>query len=644
MAAAHQCAAVRQGPQLICSALTVAILFTSAVIAIEVQEAGSLTALVGSKAARQTYFEWNLGYALSNIQQYLGDKDPVTVLDWQKVYRQQATLNTAVLGRGGRASDGANGTLRYIIQGSLNGYAYRADTNATATMNKALPARLSGEPSYLGTGMMPIVCAQTRVEPAATKGGIECNVLLAQAVVKVGLPPANPADNASYSSAQLLDCGSQCQSFNDSFQLQSAATGIHFPLSYTQLYVEQAAQFSSLPIDTQSFIGEQNNPLSLENLQTTATLNAYAPLNNTPVCSGTTSVVPSLSSYILGGTTAFCARWNGFLVAFAWQGKLPEFNNMAEEDCAQLYREPYWGYLFSLGETRNFITSNNDPVCSAKSYTTTLASAAQNTFGMRYTVGYLSPESAAAIADLAYLHFSPQSMLQLDGLVHVANSTKIMADPRSGDACLLKQRDPSEGIVGDGTVNLGSDLVKSLLALAIQSAYASNQGSTIAAARAQIVALLSRFTLNSALSNAVASIAAGYGVNAFKSRLPFLSDNKSWVTIVVRLAGSLVEALSVNVATIAYLWGLVAHRYEHATASWVHTSLNQVAAYESFTLLASTKVTLTGQVQRFEIQVAIILAAILISSALVMYRWHFATQAAEDRKGSVFTGLGTGYL
>eukprot|EP00243_Klebsormidium_subtile_P003290 TRINITY_DN16643_c0_g1_i1.p1 TRINITY_DN16643_c0_g1~~TRINITY_DN16643_c0_g1_i1.p1 ORF type:complete len:708 (-),score=77.89 TRINITY_DN16643_c0_g1_i1:312-2435(-) len=703
MAAAHRSVVKPEGARFLwCSgALLVALLVTSAAIAVE--QGGSLTVLVGSKAAQlQTYFEWNTGSALSNIQQFLGDlKDPVTILDWQKVYRQQASLNTVLgKGRGRGECDGANGTLRFAAQGSLNGFAYRADTNATATMNKPLPPRKQGETSMVGTGMLPIVCAQTRAEAAGggvgAMGGIECNVLFAQAMVKVGLPPANPADNTSYSSAQLLDCGSQCQSFNDSFQFQSAATGIHLPLSYTQLYVEQAAQFSSLPLDTETFIGEQNNPLSLDNLQTAATLNAYVPLSNTPVCANTTSVVPSLSSYILGGTTAFCARWNGVLVAMTWKGVLPEYNLMQEEDCAQLVGEQYfglvmypqdfdttgdepfqsiyvfqrdapggaaqlscvysmkqsvspesnnwnWAQLYSLGETRRYITGNGDHVCGANgSYTTTSAGAAQNVYGMSYTVEYLPPESVATKNDnvqlrgLAFLHFSSQSMSQLDGWVNVANSTKIMADAKSGDTCVLKEREPSKVSTGAGSVNLANGLLRSLLALAMQSAYASNQGSTLAAARAQIVALLGRFTLISALNNALTSIAAGYGVNAFKTRLPCLLD-KTWAIIAVRVGVSLVEAISVNVAAIAYLWGLVAHRFERATASWVHTTLNQSFDYEDFTLVASTVVTLTGQVQHFAIQIAVILVAILISSGLVMYRWHFATPA-NDRNG-VFTGL-----
>lgn len=189
---------------------------------------------------------------------------------------------------------------------------------------------------------------------------------------------------------------------------------------------------------------------------------------------------------------------------------------------------------------------------------------------------------------------------------------------------------PTPGVSGDGSNNFANGVIQTAVSLMYTNGRGINHKTEMASCINGINTDIGSFTIFNALSTGMTAVAAGIGVNAFGISLKMLYPSKMSIKV-LRIFISIIEAAFVNIATIVYMVSFAHNgQYTH-TVSWYDESMNNEADYTKYNLYVGTEVTIVGKADYYNLQWILLALAITISTALVMWRWHFADKSSTLR-------------
>ena len=240
---------------------------------------------------------------------------------------------------------------------------------------------------------------------------------------------------------------------------------------------------------------------------------------------------------------------------------------------------------------------------------------------------------------------------QLDGVdcqssfskVYVNNNNAVLSGslqlaPFTGNASLLMPSDPGDtclwlygsdvcdpgypgGIPDDASQLFAHQIINRATLLMYNSGMGMTAQPAVSACTAGIANDIGSLTIFLALSTGVSAIAAGVGVDAFEPP-GFIAHHRGLYRIFPILT-FIVEAAFINVATFTYSIALGNTGKSTHVVSWSDVDRNADADYETIDVFVATTLTLNGRASFYGLQWAVLCLSILLSTAFVMYRWHF---------------------
>ena len=221
-----------------------------------------------------------------------------------------------------------------------------------------------------------------------------------------------------------------------------------------------------------------------------------------------------------------------------------------------------------------------------------------------------------------YPHNSPQSMGPLQGSIFTNNTLKLASSGHPG-FCVLKdpKRESTDSQLGSDA--LAKESISSLLGLGIDSGYGAQNLPLI---RQQINDMSSQFSalsLAGAVNAAITSIVAAYGFNAFTFKVSFLKARNA-VLLVIRVFVSVVEAGLASAAAITVMWELKVSGTASRQVQWVNSQKETPCDFELCSHYIFTTAWISGSADYLIAQWVILAVGMLLSTLLIMYRWHFA--------------------
>ncbi len=214
-----------------------------------------------------------------------------------------------------------------------------------------------------------------------------------------------------------------------------------------------------------------------------------------------------------------------------------------------------------------------------------------------------------------YIHQDTQSLDSLQ------NNGTIITPNNDGGICLWQQVQPSPGTSGDGSKNFANRIIQTSLSLMYTNGRGINHNTEVASCINGIKTDIGSFTIFNALSTGMTAVAAGIGVNAFGISVKMRYSSKMSIKI-LKIVISIIEAAFVNIATIIYMVSFAHKGQSTHTVSWYDESMNNEADYTKYNLYVGTEVTIVGKAEYYNIQWILLALAMIISTTLVMWRWH----------------------
>ena len=596
--------------------------------------------------------QWPLQVILGDANDYIFGIGATIVDGWStalgSLYAASAELDVC---------QQCNGTMLATLTGSLGRYTYSASSVATAVV--VYPKSLSSD-NYIatlngGTGLAPVVCAYNA--SVGDSSAFLCNIMASTGTLQVPDLLSSITGTANVSSA-----GFGASPFAGT-QLVVAS-----PLTFTQLSATGAGLRNLSSVNELDFGVTVQDANGLTGVTMSSFVLSDKRVLTSPPCSQSNAslLLGSVATQIVGGDAVYCYNLvnGGVVLVTAWTGT-GGWSGLTPTNCSDAILAG--AVTMTMMFPRNFDTTGTSPFAYALfsrggslqcAYGIFQASdpSGNNNNWAELAIGYNFPSLNYSTCDQdeivewsvpfgsGYLNYSitpcgmPGGSCDMSGSeLYVNNDNQPLAGslllaPNNGsaaligpgtpaDTCLWLQVPPSSGVIGDGSQALASGVIGRATSLMYNSAQGLNHQSAISAGIANIEANIGSLTIFNSLSAGMSAIATGAGVNAFQ-RPAFLAQYHGLYRIFPLLA-SIAEAGFVNLATFTYAVALAHKGTSSQSVSWFDVDRNGGADYNTIDVFVATDLTLTGSANFHALQWVVLCLSMLLSAALVMYRWHF---------------------
>ena len=504
---------------------------------------------------------------------------------------------------------------------------------------------------------MPILCGLEDAAYSATAGNVLCNAFYQRTSAQL-YPPG------------MLD---PVQYFNGSAPDYSFDVG-HFmtPISRGDLLLNPVEQCEWVDLNTSSFISV--NPLVqyMTNKQVTASLSAYKGMGGAAQCTASQlPLVLPLQGLLLSGAVLYCFDVQGDIVVMtSWDMSL--WANAT--DCGQIRAKRrfmlvlYGGaelrsadvpfqYMYTVEQaakgqwevtctTRCFQAINttaNENLDRLYSLTPdglpafwpsisrcangTLGTSRRgwvvsNSHGLQYSVEISKGLARGDYDDVLFPHFSTRSMGPLQGAANASNMLKLSKSV-GPELCVLKPVQPTPGVDNDGSATLAKQSISSLLVLGTVSGYGAQNLPLI---RQQINDMSGQFaplTLAAAVNAAMTCVVGASSAIVFTLKIKFLKAT-SLSRLIIRVLVSVVEAGVLCASAIAAMWQLFTKGKACKTMQWVDSKKGASCVLEKCDHFVATTAKICGSADYLRLQWAVLGVSIILTTTLIMYRWHLA--------------------
>ena len=593
--------------------------------------------------------QWPLQIILQDINNYVFNLDATIVEGWSAALSglYDASAQSAVC-------EQCNGTMSAKLTAKLGKYAYSASSVASAIT--VYPKTLTSD-EYIntlngGTGLAPVVCAFNATGP--TDGGGDsflCNVLAATDALLVPDTFSSVSGIASVSNTGL-----------GSSLLAGALLTVVSPLTLTQLGSTGAPFRTAVPVVNVNAGVTIRDEDGLTGVSLSTFVLSDSRVISSPPCSqrNASLLLGSPATQIVGGDVVYCGKLNDVILVVSWGG-IDGFGGINQTDCSAAVLQnavtmtivfpqnfdttgtaPFAYALFSqsgsllcaYGIYQSFSPSSENmnwaqlyfaigfPVvdytaCDPTTYNTW----ALNT-GITYNITAcgLKGGSCGMNGGLFYVN---NDLQPLDGSLQLApnnGSAALLGPADPTDPCLWLQVEPTPGVYGDGSQVLAIGVVTRATPVMYSSAKGVNHQAAVSACVSGIQSDIGSLTIFNALSSGTSAVAAGAGVNAFRAP-GFIAQRRGMLRVFPVLV-SMIEVAFVNVAPLAYAVALAHKGTSTQSVSWFDVDRNGASDYNTIDVFVATDITVMGRADFYALQWVVIVFAVLLSSAFVMYRWH----------------------
>lgn len=574
--------------------------------------------------------QWVIQVLLRSANNYVYDISTTVVNSWSDVLTYEEKYNQQ-----NTQCELCNGTIIANITGKIGKYSY---SSSIVTSAIAAYAKVNSQDQYIntlnsGTGLAPISCVSNASTDVSSLGDLYCNILASSAAL---LTPVND----SYNTINFV-----YETGNNS---KDNYTKIVSPLTLAQL-AKDSKKYKKLVRINDSETGvnvEDGNGI------TDISLAAYIISDDRVIeskqCYDASIMMGSIESQIVGGDRIHCMSWGDTTLVAAWDA-LASFNSLNRTDCSTTTNNSVtilFPGQYDTDGTNPFayavVTQNGFIKCTYGMYQSNDPEANNNNWAILYAFNTPLNGDLSSCVDSLHWNTTTKGMRYMMILENIQNTTMyIHQDTQSldslqtngtsitpnndGGICLWEQVLPSPGTAGDGSKNFAGGVIPTAVSLMYTSGRGINHETDVASCINGIQNDIGSFTIFNALSTGMTAVAAGIGVNAFRISLKILDPSKMSIKI-IRFLISIIEAASVNIATIVYMVSLANRGKSTHTVSWYDESMNNEADYTKYNLYVGTEVTIVGKADYYNMQWVLLALAITISTTLVMWRWHFANE------------------
>ena len=626
--------------------------------------------VAAGRCAAYVGVQWPLQIILGSPNDYLYGIETNVVDGWSDA------LNTLYAASAiGDVCLECNGTMSATLTGALGRYSYTASSVAAAIV--VIPKSLSTD-EYIstlnaGTGFAPVSCSH--IDAADPDGGgnnFQCNILATTAVLQA---PSLLSSVSGAANASAVGFGAS--------SFAGAQLDMTSPLTLTQLGASAAGlrTMSAVNVADTGVTVQDGNGLT--GVAFSTFVHSDARVLSSPPCSGRNAslLLETVATQVVGGDIVYCyalenvdvilvtawsvtGTWSGlnatdcydainagavtmtlvFPQDFDTTGTNPfsyalfsqggsllcaygVFQTVDPSDANSNFAELAFAYGFPAA---NYLSCDPDaePISWIVPY-------GQTSFNYSMTPCALPGGSCAIDGSVLYLNIDSARQNGTLQLAPNSNVEGLIGPGGSTDTCLWLQVNSTPGIEGDGAEAAANGVITKATSLMYNSAKGLNHQSDISACMANIEADIGSLTIFNALSAGMSAVAAGAGVNAFSP--PAFIAQRGGLYRVFPILASLVEAVLVNIAPLVYLVALPQKGTSTHVVSWFDVDTNGNADYQTLDVFVATDVTMAGRATFYALQWVVLIVCVLLSAALVMYRWHIRPRGKSAQDAPVVT-------
>lgn len=611
----------------------------------------------------QAYVDWEFGEILNNVFEFMGTHfDVSTATTWQQFYELKSRSQADQL-TGWNSGDAGNTTLSIHVAGKVDdSWDYTSLTTCATVLSKSCNSYTQSD--LPGTGLVPILCGVSDQSKPAAAGNVLCNAFYRSSIMLL------------YPDSMIEPLGTLSNSLASfSFNVGS----FKMPVLRSDLLIEDGEHFEWVNLDKSSFIHVDPLVEYMTSQQVQVCLSSLRGMASVAQCTGSDlPLMLPLQGMLLGGAIFYCFEMQygvnaSDIVVMTWNispiwasatscGRIWDKRRfmLVLYGGTELSNAIPFQYIYTVEEATSLqweVTCStrcyhvNDNGGSAKNFDRlyslepggymqsiwgTISQCVNNTwnntwYGPPTSDGQYQFEIIKGVAgginlnginDTLFPHFSPQSMGPLQGVVNASLMLRLTSADDSG-MCLLKQVSATPGIVGDGSANLGTAVISSLLALGTVSGFGSKNLPLIRQQINDMGIQFSTLTVPAAVNAAITSVVAAYGFNAFTLKVKFLTATSSML-LVIRVLVSLIEAALASTPAIVGMWALGKYGKACRVAQWLDSLNDTPCDYESCSHYIFTSANICGTVDHWVWQWLVLSVGCLLATALIMFRWHFA--------------------